>query len=84
MARVEYEVGSNLVYAAIHEFGGIIRPRNVSGRLVFEIDGELVFAREVTIPARPYLRPAFDQNQDEMLSAFTRVMEAQIQRILRS
>lgn len=47
-------VGSNKKYAAIHQFGGVILPKN--GRaLVFRIGGHVVHARHVTIPARPYL-----------------------------
>lgn len=46
--------GSNLVYAAIHQLGGTIRPRSAK-RLVFQIGNMTVFAKEVTIPARPYL-----------------------------
>lgn len=46
-------------YALIHELGGVITPKQAKV-LVFEIDGRKVFARSVTIPARPYLRPAAD------------------------
>lgn len=46
--------GSGLIYAAIHQVGGTIRPVNAR-KLVFQgVDG-LVFADQVTIPARPYL-----------------------------
>jgi phage virion morphogenesis protein len=47
-------IGSNKIYAAIHQFGGVIRP--VHGRsLVFKLGKRVVHARRVTIPARPYL-----------------------------
>lgn len=46
--------GSNLVYAAIHQLGGTIRPKSAK-RLVFRIGNQTIFAKEVTIPARPYL-----------------------------
>lgn len=50
----------DVAYALIHEMGGIIKP--VRAKLLsFEIDGERVFAKEVKIPARPYLRPAADE-----------------------
>lgn len=48
------EVGSNKVYAAIHQFGGTIVPKNAE-HLIFEMAGGLVHATSVTIPARPYL-----------------------------
>ncbi len=48
-------VGSNLPYARIHQYGGTIRPKKAK-RLVFKGSGDkTVFAKEVTIPARPYL-----------------------------
>lgn len=48
------EVGTNRVYAAIHQFGGEIKPKS-GDRLVFSIAAAPVFARSVTIPARPFL-----------------------------
>jgi phage gpG-like protein len=58
---VWYTIGTDVVYARIQELGGTIRPKH--GRwLVFEIDGEIIFARSVTIPARPYMRPGFDES----------------------
>ena len=49
-------VGSDLIYAAVHQLGATIRPVQASA-LRFELPGGLGFrsAREVTIPARPYL-----------------------------
>jgi len=63
-----------LVYARIHEFGGVIFPRR-SQFLVFEgKEGNLVFARKVTIPARPYIGRALDDFgqtiKDELGEAF--------------
>lgn len=57
-------VGTNLVYAAIQEFGGVIVPR-AAKMLRFKIDGKYVFARKVKIPpykGRGFLRPAFRGN----------------------
>lgn len=53
------DVGSNLVYAAIHEYGGTILPKK-GKYLVFNIDGQTIFAKKVVIPKRPYLAPALD------------------------
>lgn len=53
-------VGSNRVYAAIHQFGGVITPKNGKA-LAFRMGGSkkgkpnLVLAKSVRIPARPYL-----------------------------
>ena len=46
------EVGSNLIYAAVHQFGSA-RPQNLE-RLQRRHKKEFI-ARETTIPARPYL-----------------------------
>ncbi len=51
---LEVEVGSNKVYAAIHQFGGVITAKTGRG-LVFKIGGQFIRKRSVTIPARPYL-----------------------------
>lgn len=70
MGRVIGIVGTNVKYAAIHEFGGIIRPKNEDGVLVFTQAGrnektgrfqkQTVFAKSVKIPARPYMSRAFN------------------------
>lgn len=46
--------GSNLVYARIHQLGGTIVPKNADA-LRFSLGEEVVTAKSVTIPARPYL-----------------------------
>jgi phage virion morphogenesis protein len=47
-------VGSNRIYAAIHQFGGVIVPKNAKA-LAFQAGGGLVVVSKVTMPARPYL-----------------------------
>lgn len=47
--------GSGLIYAAIHQMGGEIRPVNAPALAFPSADGEMIFAQKVTIPARPYL-----------------------------
>ena len=64
----EAAVGTDVVYAAIHEFGGVITPKRA--RMLHWVDrqsGEDVFANAVTIPPRPYLRPAWDENEGAMI-----------------
>ena len=67
----EVAVGpSNVIYAAIHEFGGIIVPLHAPMLSWVDRDtGERIFAKAVHIPARPYLRPAIDNNKDEIVGA---------------
>ena len=47
-------ISSDRIYAAIHQFGGVIRPKKAGGRLAFSMGGRMVFAKSVTIPARPF------------------------------
>lgn len=56
-------VGSGLVYAAIHQFGGTIVPKKAK-RLVFRLGNRTVFARKVTLPARPYLGLSATDRED--------------------
>jgi len=61
----EVSVGTNLVYAAMQEFGGDVVPVNGT-YLRFEIGGEVIFTRgPVHIPAHPYMRPTFEADRDE-------------------
>lgn len=48
-------VGSNLVYARIHQFGGVIRPKKGNCLCIPVADGKIIKVKSVTIPARPYL-----------------------------
>lgn len=48
------EVGTSRIYGAIHQLGGVIRPKTAAA-LVFQLGAELIHAQSVTIPARPYL-----------------------------
>lgn len=54
------EVGTNVKYAAIHQFGGVISARN-RPYLRFKVGDQWVTKRSVTIPARPFLMV---QNED--------------------
>ena len=59
------EIDPRVIYGRIQEFGGTIRP--VHGQyLKFQIDGEWRQVKQVTIPARPYLRPAAEEHIDQI------------------
>lgn len=48
-------VGTNILYAPLHHFGGVIAPKN-KPFLAFKINGEWVFTKKpVKIPARPFM-----------------------------
>jgi phage virion morphogenesis protein len=46
--------GTNVIYAAIHQLGGVIRAKDAKV-LFFRIGGQAVQVQSVTIPARPFL-----------------------------
>lgn len=48
-------VGSNLPYAAVHQFGAVIRAKSAEGLSFTLADGSHHVVSQVTIPARPYI-----------------------------
>jgi HK97 gp10 family phage protein len=67
-----------VVYAKIHEYGGVIVPRKAKA-LVFKVDGKLIRTKRVVIPARPYLRPAVDNNQPDIKTAIVDALRGLLQ-----
>lgn len=63
-------IGTNKAYAAIHQFGGTITPKNAKA-LVFQLGGRTVKAKKVTIPARPFLGISAEDRQ-EIAAVFAR------------
>ena len=63
-------VGTNLEYARLQEYGGTIEGKPL---LVFEIGGETIFVQSVTVPASPYLRPAFDETKKGVVEEVKRI-----------
>ena len=59
----EVQIGTNAIYAAIHQFGGVIRPKNARALRFRLANGQLVIAQKVTIPARPFLGLSADDAQ---------------------
>ena len=56
--------GSNVEYAAIHQYGGEIKAKN-GPYLTFKIaSGNFVRVKSVTIPARPYLGVSKDDKEE--------------------
>ncbi|MCU0946810.1 MAG: hypothetical protein MUF47_00950 [Porphyrobacter sp.] len=63
-------------YALIHELGGVIRPVRAKA-LRFQLpDGSWRMATEVTIPARPYLRPAADAIYPQLAANIRKAFES--------
>jgi len=68
-------------YAAIHQFGGIIRPKSKKFLSWLDSKGERVFAKMVTIPARPFFPVLNDKltpkAEEKIGNAARRVIERQ-------
>lgn len=64
----QVEVGTNKIYAGVHQFGATIRAKSAAG-LRFQLPGGLGFRRvmEVEIPARPFLGLA-GEDETELLA----------------
>ena len=49
------EWGTNVIYAGIHHFGGVIKPKNKKALAFRGAGGNLNIVKQVTMPARPFL-----------------------------
>jgi phage gpG-like protein len=58
-------IGSDLVYASIHEFGGVIRPR-ASEYMTFQTAEGWRRVKQVVMPRRPYIQPAIIESLDDI------------------
>lgn len=65
----EAEWGAAWEWAHVHQFGATIKPKEAD-RLVFSLGGRTVFAKEVTIPARPFVGLS-DDNRSEIIDLVT-------------
>lgn len=67
----EVKMSAHRIYARVHQFGAVIKPKSPGGRLAFRLGGGsgkkgkggLVFAKSVTIPARPFLGISAEDEQ---------------------
>lgn len=57
-------IGSNLKYARIHQYGGVIRPKKGRALTFTLADGSYVQVKKVVIPARPYIGVSTEDEAD--------------------
>lgn len=88
-------IGTDLEYAAIHEFGGVIH--HPGGTPYILIDSQVRFVskanapagapvtapHDIPVPARPYLRPAFDTKKEEAVKEIGIVLKQILEAALR-
>lgn len=60
----QVRVGSNLIYAGVHQDGAVIRPKTAEGLHFMLADGEEVVVGEVTVPRRTYLGISSAERED--------------------
>lgn len=90
-------IGPREIYGRIQELGGVIRPRRAqilawvtsgprprdkAGWRAARREGRARFAKQVTVPARPYMRPAFDNNKDKAVTEGRNALREVIRRTL--
>jgi HK97 gp10 family phage protein len=69
----EVAVGTDVIYAAIQEFGGVIVPKKAKMLAWQDVKaGIWHFAHKVTIKPHPYLRPAWDEKIDAVIKEVKR------------
>ena len=63
------KIGTNVEYARIHEYGGIIRPKEKKF-LHFVVDGHEIFVEAVKMPKRPIWEPTLKENREKIIALF--------------
>ena len=66
---------TDAAYALIHELGGVIVPVRAKALAIPQADGSVRMVKSVTIPARPYLRPAADAHYPGLADKIRRAFE---------
>lgn len=69
--------------AATQEFGAASRRPKSAQYLHFEIDGQEIFTKEVSIPASPHWRPAMQSAKGTVLTAMSGAWMQAVRRSIR-
>jgi phage gpG-like protein len=77
--RAEVAVGPSVIYGRIQELGGVIVPVTAPRLHWVDESGIHHTAMKVTIPARPYLRPAVDDHEDKIIEAISKNLQIEIE-----
>jgi len=59
-------LGTSVIYARIHQFGGVIKPK-IKEFLVFKIAGKLIMTKRVTIPKRLRILEDFEKSGKQII-----------------
>lgn len=66
-------VGTNVIYAAIHEYGGDIYPKTAKA-LRFQIGDRWITTQHVKMPERSFLRTALAEMEPAILAEFSQAV----------
>lgn len=69
-------VSTNLKYAKIHNYGGVIKPK-IKGKLVFKIGDKTIFTDEVKIPQRQFFGFSF-KNKEKIRNKIAKKIKDQL------
>ena len=83
--KVSTKIGSNVKYAAIHEFGGMITVPAHTRTTCFgrKTKPYTMPAKWFDMPKRPYIEPAIQKTEDKAIEKATKVFTASLKRGLR-
>lgn len=77
--RAVARIGPTAIYGRIQELGGTVKPLIKKKLYFMGEDGRLRTAMSVTLPARPYLKPAVEEHEDEILKAVAEKLRIEIE-----
>lgn len=77
--RAEVSVGPTAIYGRIQELGGTVKPLVAKKLWWVGEDGKLRSAYSVTLPARPYMAPAMNDNTDAIWQAISENLRIEIE-----
>lgn len=72
-------VGPTVIYGRIQELGGTIKPLTAKKLHWVNENGEHRSAYEVTLPARPYMKPAVEDHQADIIQAVSENLRIEIE-----
>lgn len=77
--HAEVAVGPTAIYGRIQELGGTVKPLTAKKLYWLGEDGKLRSAMEVTLPARPYMAPALEDHESEVIDSMSEVLRQEIE-----
>lgn len=75
-------VGTNVLYAKVHEFGAVIKAKNVPYLKFQTPDGAWHMKKQVLVPARPFLRPALIRNRGKIQEALAKAVSRAVREVV--